>query len=117
MEAATRARALSAFRSRDFRLLWGGQTVSFAGDTAFLVAIGWYVTTLTGSAGSLGLVLALQSAALLTTLLIGGVIADRYPRRRLMIGSDLARALLVGILAALDATGRLSFTRSSCSSR
>jgi len=109
MEAATRIRALSAFRSRDFRLLWGGQTVSFAGDTAFLVAIGWYVTTLTGSAGSLGLVLALQSAALLTTLLIGGVIADRYPRRRLMIGSDLARGVLVGILAALDATGRLSF--------
>ena len=109
MELASRSHALSAFRSRDFRLLWGGQTVSFAGDTAFLVAIGWYVTTLTGSAGSLGLVLALQSAALLTTLLIGGVIADRYPRRRLMIGSDLARAVLVGILAALDATGRLSF--------
>ncbi len=104
-----RANALSAFRSRDFRLLWGGQTVSFAGDSAFLVAIGWYVTNLTGSAGSLGIVLALQSAALLTTLLIGGVIADRYPRRRLMIGSDLARALFVGILAALDATGQLSF--------
>ena len=109
METASHSRALSAFGSRDFRLLWGGQTVSFAGDTAFLVAIGWYVTTLTGSAGSLGLVLALQSAALLTTLLIGGVIADRYPRRRLMIGSDLARALLVGILSALDATGHLSF--------
>ena len=110
MEPASRSRALSAFRSRDFRLLWSGQTVSFAGDMAFLVAIGWYVTAQTGSAGSLGLVLAIQSAALLTTLLIGGVIADRYPRRRLMIGSDLARAALVGILAALDATGSLSFT-------
>jgi len=109
LATASRSHALSAFRSRDFRLLWGGQTVSFAGDTAFLVAIGWYVTTLTGSPGSLGLVLALQSAALLTTLLIGGVIADRYPRRLLMIGSDLARAGLVGVLAALDATGRLSF--------
>jgi MFS family permease len=110
VELDSRSSAVSAFKSRDFRLLWGGQTVSFAGDTAFLVAIGWYVTTLTGSAGSLGVVLAIQSAALLTTLLIGGVIADRYPRRRLMIGSDLARALLVGLLAALDATGRLSFT-------
>jgi MFS family permease len=110
MQLGFSSSALSAFRSRDFRLLWGGQTVSFAGDMAFLVAIGWYVTTLTGSAGSLGIVLAIQSAALLTTLLIGGVIADRYPRRRLMIGSDLARAALVGILAALDATGSLSFT-------
>ncbi len=109
MQPGFSSSALSAFRSRDFRLLWGGQTVSFAGDMAFLVAIGWYVTTLTGSAGSLGVVLAIQSAALLTTLLIGGVIADRYPRRRLMIGSDLARAVLVGILAALDATGSLSF--------
>ncbi|MGI8421880.1 MAG: MFS transporter, partial [Gaiellaceae bacterium] len=99
-----------AFRSRDFRLLWGGQTVSFLGDAAFLVAIGWRVTTLTGSAGSLGIVLALESLALLTTLLIGGVLADRYSRRLLMIGSDLGRALVVGVLAALQGTGHLSFT-------
>ncbi len=110
MEAisATRPAALSAFRSRDFRLLWGGQTVSFLGDAAFLVAIGWRVTTLTGSAGSLGFVLALESAAMLTTLLWGGVLADRHSRRLLMIGSDLARAALVAALAAVDATGHLS---------
>jgi len=39
-----------AFRSRDFRLLWGGQTISFVGDAAFLVALGWRVTDLTGEA-------------------------------------------------------------------
>jgi MFS family permease len=103
-----RATALSAFASRDFRLLWSGQTISFVGDSAFLVALGWRVTSLTGSAGSLGFVLALNGAAMLTTLLWGGVLADRHSRRLMMIGSDLARAVLVGILAVVDGTGHLS---------
>ena len=108
LAADDRPTALSAFRSRDFRLLWGGQTISFAGDAAFLVALGWRVTSLTGSAGSLGFVLSLNAAAMLTTLLWGGVLADRHSRRLLMIGSDLARAVLVGVLAVVDGTGHLS---------
>ena len=48
-----RAGTLSAFRSRDFRLVWGGQTISLIGDAAFIVALGWRVTEMTGSAGSL----------------------------------------------------------------
>ncbi len=103
-----RPRTLGAFDSRDFRLLWGGQTISFVGDAAFLVALGWRVTDLTGDAGSLGFVLALYSLGLLTTLLWGGVLADRHSRRLLMIGSDLARAVLVGILAVFELTGHLS---------
>ena len=103
-----RPAALSAFRSRDFRLLWGGQTISFVGDSAFLVALGWRVTSMTGSAGSLGFVLSLSAAAMLTTLLWGGVLADRHSRRLMMIGSDLARAVLVGVLAVVDGTGHLS---------
>ena len=103
-----RPAALSAFRSRDFRLLWGGQTISFVGDSAFLVALGWRVTSMTGSAGSLGFVLSLSAAAMLTTLLWGGVLADRHSRRLMMIGSDLARAVLVGrpVLWGLAAGGR-----------
>jgi MFS family permease len=99
---------LAAFQSRDFRLLWSGQAISFVGDAAFIVALGWRVTDLTGRASSLGYVLALQSLAMLTTLLLGGVLADRYPRRLLMICSDLARAVVVAIFFAIDATGHLS---------
>src|SRR3989440_6543217 len=102
-------RALAAFSSRDFRLLWGGQAISFTGDAAFTVALGWRVTDLTGKAGSLGYVLALESLAMLTTLLLGGVLADRYSRRRLMIASDLARAAVVAVFLGVDATGHLSF--------
>jgi MFS family permease len=103
-----RAGTFVAFRSRDFRLLWGGQTISFVGDAAFIVALGWRVTELTGKASTLGFVLALESLAMLATLLIGGVLADRYSRRLLMIGSDLARAAVMGVFFALDATGHVS---------
>src|SRR3954454_1096065 len=94
--------ALAAFSSRDFRLLWGGQAISFTGDAAFTVALGWRVTDLTGKAGSLGYVLALESLAMLTTLLLGGVLADRYSRRRLMIASDLARFVVIGVFFTLE---------------
>ena len=101
---------LAAFRSRDFRLLWGGQTISFLGDAAFIVALGWRVIELTGRASTLGFVLAVESFALLATLLIGGVLADRYPRRLLMIGSDLARAVVMAVFFALDETGHMGLT-------
>jgi MFS family permease len=102
-----RPSTLAAFRSRDFRLLWGGQAISFIGDAAFIVALGWRVTDLTGKASSLGFVLAAESLAMLATLLWGGVLADRYPRRLLMIGSDLARACVMAVFCALDATGHV----------
>ncbi len=102
-----RVGTLAAFRSRDFRLLWGGQTISFVGDAAFIVAIGWRVTDLTGKASSLGFVFAAEALAMLTTLLWGGVLADRYSRKLLMIGSDVARAGVMAVFFGLDASGHL----------
>ena len=99
MEAAPVASGLAsttaAFRSRDFRLLWSGQTVSLVGDGAFLIALGWRTTALTGKSSSLAIVLMVHGLALLTTLLIGGALADRYSRRTLMIVSDLARCAVI----------------------
>ena len=112
MEATTaapsRARVLQALRSRNFRLLWTGQAVSMLGDTAFLVALGWRTFTLTGSARSLGYVLTLQGVGLLLTVLVGGALADRYDRRRMMLASDLARFGLIAVLTVIDGTGHLS---------
>jgi MFS family permease len=104
-----RFRALDALRSRDFRLLWMGQTISLVGDGAFLVALGWKTYELTGSRGSLAIVLMAHGLAMLATLLIGGVLADRYERRALMIVSDVARFGVIGGLAVTDAAGGLSF--------
>jgi len=102
-----RAGTFVAFSSRDFRLLWGGQTISFVGDAAFIVALGWRVTALTGKASSLGFVLALESLAMLVTLLWGGVLADRHSRRALMIGSDVARACVIAAFFALEESGHV----------
>jgi MFS family permease len=104
----SRARVLQAFRSRNFRLLWTGQAISLLGDTAFIVALGWRTFTLTGSPRSLGYVLTLQGVGLLSTVLVGGALADRYDRRTLMLVSDAARFGIIGGLAAIDATGHLS---------
>lgn len=109
MSTQPRLRALEALGHRDFSLLWAGQSVSQIGDAAFVVALGWRAFTLTGEASSLGIVLMAESLGLVTTLLIGGVLADRYSRKALLIGSDVARALLVGGLAAIEATGQLGF--------
>ena len=109
VEALSGASTLQAFKSRDFRLVWAGQTVSLIGNAAFLVAVGWKTLEITGSPGSLGIVLAAEGVAMLATLLIGGALADRYERRRLMILSDLARLGVVAALAVTDASGNLTF--------
>jgi MFS family permease len=102
-------RVFEALGQRDFRLLFAGQAVSLIGDAAFLTALGWRTFTLAGAA-KLGVVLTCQGAALLVTLLLGGALADRFSRRRMMILSDLARFAAVCALALVDASGHLSFT-------
>ena len=109
MSVPPRLRVLEALRHRDFRFLWAGQTVSQIGDAAFVVALGWRAFTLTHKASSLGIVLLVEALGLVTTLLIGGVLADRYSRKLLLIGSDGARALVIAGLATVDATGHLRF--------
>lgn len=100
--------ALEALRHRDFRYLFTGQTISLIGDAAFVTALGWKTFTVAGST-KLGIVLFCQAVGVLTTLLIGGALADRFSRRRMMIVSDLVRFGAVASLAAVDATGHLSF--------
>src|SRR3954447_4807192 len=71
-----------------------------------IVVIGLYVTDLTGSPAQVGLVLAAYAGPLVLFLLLGGVIADRLPRRGVMITADLVRAVLhatLAVLIALDA--------------
>jgi MFS family permease len=106
--AAVRIGALRALRHRDFRLLWAGQTVSLIGDGAFTIAVGWRVLQLTGNAADLAILLAVVSSAMVASLLFGGALADRYPRRTLMIVSDVVRCAEVTALTVLNATGHLT---------
>jgi MFS family permease len=90
---------------RDFRFLWLAQSASVVGDNIVLVALALFVIGLTGSATDLGLVLAAYALSLVTFLLIGGVWADRLPRHRLMMATDLARFALHALLAVLILSG------------
>ncbi len=80
-----RIRFVHALRSRPFALLWSGQTISSLGDGAFTTALAWQVLVLTGSAAAMGIVVTAEIVPRLLFLLIGGVIADRLPRQRVML--------------------------------
>jgi MFS family permease len=95
----------SVLRHREFRLLFWGQTASNFGSNAVVVAMAIYVTRTTGSPSDLGLILAAQTVPFVLLLLFGGVWADRLPRHRVMIASDLVRAAIHALLAALILTG------------
>src|SRR3954469_16523103 len=92
------------FRHRDFRLLLCGQATSTIGDRIVFVALALYVTDL-GSPSDVGIVLAAHAIPLVAFLLIGGVWADRLPRHKVMVATDLIRFALHALLAALIFTG------------
>ena len=90
---------------RDFRRFFIGQSASLLGDGMVGVALAFAVLDLTGSPADLGYVLAARTIPLVAGLLIGGVIADRLPRLRIMVAADLARFLGQGTMAALLISG------------
>lgn len=98
---------LRVLRHADFRYLWLGQSASVIGDRIVTVALALFVIDLTGSATDLGLVLAAHALPLVGFLLIGGVWADRLPRQRVMIATDLVRFALHALLAVLIITGEV----------
>ena len=103
--AAGLRRRLAVLRGRDFRRVFLAQSVSVVGDGITPVALTFAVLGLTGSGTDLGVVLAAQSLPLAALALVGGVWADRLPRARLMVASDLVRAGVQSATAALLLTG------------
>jgi MFS family permease len=96
---------LDVLRDRTFRRLLGAAAVSWLGDRMVVVALAFAVLEIGGSATAIGLVLAARTGSLMVSLLLGGVVADRVPRRAVMVGADLARVATQGILAALVIAG------------
>src|SRR5512145_2646298 len=94
-------RALSALTYRDFRVLWLGAFSSTVGTWMQKVAQSWLVFDLTKSSFFLGLDDFLGQLPILLLTLIGGVIADRHDRRRLLIGSQYVQMATAFTLAAL----------------
>lgn len=81
--------------NRDFRNLWAGNLVSLTGDWFNTIALYTLTEQLTGSPLAMGLIFMLKMGALAVASPIAGIVVDRFDRRRLMIGTDLIRAVLV----------------------
>jgi MFS family permease len=92
---------LAVLRNRNFRLYFTGRLATNTGTWMVPVALSFAVLRVRGSAGDVGLVLAAESAPLLVLLLVGGVVADRLPRRWVMVASDCLRCASEGTLAGL----------------
>ena len=99
------ARRESVFANHNFRLLFGGSTISMLGDQFTLVALPWLVLKLTGNPAALGLVLATMALPRALFMLIGGAVVDRLSPRRVLLAARGANALLVALLAALVLLG------------
>jgi MFS family permease len=100
-------RLLVPLRHRDFRLLWTGQTVSSFGDNVQSVAMPFQLLALGASPLQLGIAVALDTLSSIGFLLVGGAIADRVPRRTLIIASDVVGGCVVAAVALLSATNQL----------
>lgn len=95
-----------SLRTRNYRLHVSGFTIATVGTWLQLVAQDWLVLDITGNSGSaIGVTTALQFLPLLLFGLWGGVIADRYPKRFVLMLSQVAMGLLSICLGALTMTG------------
>lgn len=102
---ATTSRTFSSLRYRNYRLLWIGTLISHSGDWMDQLALNWLVLELTGSPFYLGMVSLCRAIPILLFTLVGGVLADRFERRKLMMVTQSFAMLLALLLATLVTFG------------
>jgi len=98
-------RIFKAFQYRDFRLMWVGACTSSIGTWMQIVAQGWLIYRLSHSAFLLALDQFLAGIPIFLFSLIGGVVADRTERRKILLMSQYIQMASAAILTALVATG------------
>jgi predicted MFS family arabinose efflux permease len=102
-------RGLRALDHPEFRLFFFAQLVALIGSWMQTVAQSWLVLQLADSPFRLGLIGTLQFAPVLLFSIVSGAIADRFPRRRLLIATQAAFACQAAALASLVATGQVRY--------
>ena len=100
-------RAFISLRHRNFRLFWFGRLISLIGTWMQTTAQAWLVLELTHSAWLLGVVGALQFLPVMFLALFGGVLADRLPKRRVLLFTQSSAMIQAFILWILVATGQV----------
>jgi len=100
---------LRALNHRDFRLFFTGQLISLVGTWMQSVGQSWLVLELTNSPFKLGVIGTLQFGPMLFFSLVAGAIADRVPKRRVLIGTQTALMLQAFVLSGLAWTGHVQY--------
>ena len=100
---------LRALRHRDFRVFFAGQAVALVGSWMQQVAQAWLVLSLTNSPLRLGLVGSLNFLPVLLFAIVGGAVADRLPKRRLLVITQSLLGCQTLVLAALIVTGHVRY--------
>ncbi|HEX9977028.1 MAG TPA: MFS transporter [Acidimicrobiia bacterium] len=98
-------RMFTSLQVPNFRLFFAGQVISLSGTWMQGVAQAWLVLDLTGSGTALGLVSSLQFLPVLLFGPMGGVLADRFDKRKVLYATQTAAAMLAAILGTVVATG------------
>ena len=100
------SRTFQALEVRNFRLFFIGQLISLSGTWMQAVAQAWLVLNLTGSAVDLGITTALAFLPMLVAGSFGGLVVDRFPKRRILLCTQTVAALLALTLGLLTTLGR-----------
>jgi len=100
-------RAFTSLRQRNFRLFWLGQMISLMGSGMQTIGQAWLVLELTKSPLQLGLVGALQALPVLLFSIFGGVFADRWPKRRVLLVTQTVSMIQALLLWTLIVTGTI----------
>jgi MFS family permease len=98
-------RTFRSLRFRNYRLFFIGQLVSLIGTWMQTVALGWLVYTITKSPTQIGVITAVQFIPTLIGSMHGGLLADRFDKRRILVGTQSLLAVQAGALAAFALTG------------
>lgn len=105
--SAEQVSTFAALRLRNYRLYFSGQVVSNSGTWMQRIAQDWLVLQITNSPFAVGITTALQFLPMLLFGLFGGLIADRYPKRTILVITQTVMALLALALALLTLTGNV----------
>lgn len=92
---------LTPLQKRDFRILWIGESFSLLGDQFNYIALSWLTLQLTGSGLALGTVLMIGAIPRALFMLFGGALSDRILPQKIMIVSNISRAVVVALLAVI----------------
>lgn len=101
------SRSLAPLRHRNYRLLFISFVISMLGDGVWLVALPWVAMELGGSSSDLAMVVGAEAVGLISCVLIGGALADRYPRKAVIGWSFAAAFAALTAIAVIHLTGRL----------